>query len=393
LNAETLRGYARLAVEAVSGVTVVVERMHGTIARRPAPIGGQVAERARGISGFVYRSVRGVTGLVGRGIDAALSLPAPGAEDAPVPVIEDAAHSALNGVLGDHLEASGNPLAIRMRLRRDGMPLALTREALREALPAAAPHVVVFVHGLCMNDRQWLRNGHDHGAALALALGCTPVYLHYNTGRGIPRNGVEFSALLEQLVRHWPVRLRTLSIVAHSMGGLVARSACHAAERAGHRWRARLDHLVCLGTPHHGAPLERAGHGVDRALEFSPYSAPLAAIGKSRSAGIRDLRHGRLIDAERASRRAEPDPLPLPRDVFCAAVAATRSKAGGNAMGHALGDGLVPVASALGEHPDPRRSLHFPPARRLLVHGANHFDLLDHADVHAQLHEWLSIRP
>ncbi|MGO4781095.1 esterase/lipase family protein, partial [Lysobacter sp. 2RAB21] len=92
------------------------------------------------------------------------------------------------------------------------------------------------VHGLCMNDLQWNWDGHDHGAALAQDDGWTPVYLHYNSGRHISVSGREFASRLERLLREWPVPVERLAIVCHSMGGLVARSACYAAEQAGHRW-------------------------------------------------------------------------------------------------------------------------------------------------------------
>ena len=121
-----------------------------------------------------------------------------------------------------------------------------------------------------------------------------PVYLHYNSGRHVSENGREFAALLEQLVAGWPVPVDELVIVGHSMGGLVARSACHHAEAQGQAWLASLTKLVCLGTPHHGAPLERGGRWVDVLLGLSPYVAPFARLGKARSAGITDLRFGNL---------------------------------------------------------------------------------------------------
>ena len=80
--------------------------------------------------------------------------------------------AALNGVLGEHLAATDNPLAIAMRLRRDGVALALAKEDLRAAIPAASGRIVVLVHGLAMNDLQWNRQGQDIGAAL---VGCDGV--------------------------------------------------------------------------------------------------------------------------------------------------------------------------------------------------------------------------
>ena len=117
-----------------------------------------------------------------------------------------------------------------------------------------------------MNDLQWKRKGHDHGAALARDLAYTPVYLHYNSGLHISTNGRAFAELLEALVRLWPVPLTELVLIGHSMGGLVARSACHYGALARHEWLRRLDKLVFLGTPHHGAPLERGGNWVDMLL-------------------------------------------------------------------------------------------------------------------------------
>ena len=203
-----------------------------------------------------------------------------------------------NGVLGDYLAQIGNPLAIEMRLRHGGHPLELERQALRLALPEATRKLVVLVHGSCLSDRRWTRQGHDHGAALARDLGFTPVYLHYNSGLHISSNGREFAALLERLVAAWPTPLDELVIVAHSMGGLVARSACHVGETAAHAWRSKLRKLVCLGSPHHGAPLERGGHWVDLFLSASRYSAPLARLGKipcRRDGHALRQRHGRAL--------------------------------------------------------------------------------------------------
>src|SRR5690606_21950304 len=135
----------------------------------------------------------------------------------------------------------------------------------------------------------------------------------------IAANGRELAQRLERLVKYWPGPLQSITIVGHSMGGLLARSAVHEGRRASHRWPALVKHLVFLGTPHHGAPLERAGHGADLLLASSPYSAPLARLGRLRSAGITDLRHGHLRHPD----EGRPDaPLPLPAGVACFGVAA-----------------------------------------------------------------------
>jgi pimeloyl-ACP methyl ester carboxylesterase len=379
-----VRGLARLTVDAVVGVTGIVESMQHTIASLALPLGTAPAGRPGGITGMVYGAVRGTTRAVGQGLDGLLrALPA-----ATTTTRErEAVLAALNGVWGDHLAASDNPLAIPMSLRINGQPY-------RTALQAPSGRLLVLVHGLAMNDLQWTRQGHDHGQVLARALGFTPLYLHYNSGRPVAHNGRDFAAQLEALVARWPVPVRELVIVGHSMGGLVARSAC--AVGGGKRWMKVLSKLVFLGTPHHGAPLERGGRLVDALLELSPYAAPLARLGRTRSAGITDLRYGNVCDADgqqrrdrHAQRRDDRVATPLPRGVHSFVVAATRASGAGTLRDAVVGDGLVPLASALGDHRRPELSLRVPQRRRLVVTSANHWDLLSREDVCAQLLAWM----
>jgi len=387
--ASDLRGVSRLAVDALAGVTDIVEDLHRIIAAR-VPVAGQLSG---GITGLVYSSVRGITRAVGLAIDAALaplerllggSASSPGRE---------AVLAALNGVLGDHLAESGNPLAIPMRLRTNGQALDLERGALAAAFPHAGGRLLVLVHGLCMSDVQWNRDGHDHGAALARDLGYTPLYLHYNSGRHVSTNGREFAGLMDRLLQAWPVRVDELVIVGHSMGGLVARSACHCAKRARQAWLRRLKALIFLGTPHHGAPLERAGHWTDVLLEISPFTAPFARLGKIRSAGVRDLRYGSLLDQDWAGRGKHGDRrafVPLPGRVPCFAIAATRQAQPGVPGRRLPGDGLVPVRSALGQHDDADLSLPIPATRLWVCYGAGHIDLLASGEACERMHLWLA---
>ena len=186
----------------------------------------------------------------------------------------------------------------------------------------------------------------------------TPLYLHYNSGRHVSQNGRELAPLLQRLVAHWPVPVEELVIVGHSMGGLVARSACHHAATEGQAWLRRLTKLVFLGTPHHGAPLERGGRRIDLLLGLSPYVAPFARLGKARSAGITDLRFGNLQDADwvgrdrHAQHSDDRQPTPLPPDADTFVLAATLAERPGRVHSAVIGDGLVPLASALGEHRD-----------------------------------------
>ena len=49
-----------------------------------------------------------------------------------------------------------------------------------------------------------------------------------------------------------------------------------------------------------------------------------------------------------------------------------------------------PVASAFGEHRDPRRRLALPEDHKLLVHGTGHIALLGNAEVQTRLRRWLA---
>jgi len=390
-----VQGVGRLVVDGIVGLTDIVEAMHGTIAGLAPLVGSPRPTRTTGITGLVYRSIRGLSRLVGRPIDAVLGrVPAPLTSPTRVPERE-AIVAALNGILGDHLAAANNPLALPMQLRTNGEPLTLSREGLEEAIPTPSSKLLVLVHGLCMSDLGWSRQGHNHGLALADALGYTPLFLHYNSGRSISTNGREFATLMERLLREWPVPVHEVAILGHSMGGLVARSAAHHARLAPHMWLRRLNSLVFLGTPHHGAPLERAGHWVDVLARVSPYTAPLARLGTIRSAGVTDLRYGMLVDADRDrpptdEAYAPPPPVPLPPDTDCFAIAARIQQDVHRTPSFLLGDGLVPVTSALGRHDNPTLSLPIPPTHQRIFSGITHFDLLSSREVCAQLRHWLT---
>lgn len=375
-----LIGASRLAVEAVAGVTELVEAVHMTVLNKA--IGTPAVKPIAGVTALVYRGVKGVTRLVGGGLDMVLErlqplLAEPGWSG------RDALVSALNGVLGDRLALAGNPFAIPMQIRRGGQPLAAGEVGAR---------IVVLVHGLCMNDLQWAREGEGHGAAIERERGYTAVYLHYNSGRHISENGRQFAAQLQALVDGWPLPVEELVIVGHSMGGLVARSACHYGALAGHGWLGKLSKMAFLGSPHHGAPLERGGNWVHLLTDLSAYSAPFSRLAKVRSSGITDLRHGSLLDEDwREKDRfahggALPAFLPLPDGVQCLAVAGTVGEEEGSVADRLAGDGLVPIASALGEHADPDRCL---AVEKMLVARTNHMQLLSSDEVRGRLLAWL----
>lgn len=397
-NADDLRGASRLAIGATKGITSVVRAMHVNIASGPAVLGRPLEGPVRLFTTPVYAAIEAITHLVGASLDAALAQLAPLLGESTAGPEREAILAALNGVVGDTLAETGNPLAITMRLRQGGQPLDLEAPALRSAIPDAGPKVLVLVHGSSMNDLQFSWRGHDHGAHLSRELGYTPIYVHYNTGLHVSTNGRELAGLLEQAVRAWPVPIEEIAIVAFSMGGLVARSACRVADDAKHSWRTKLKDLLFLGTPHHGAPLERAGHGFHLLLGISDYSAPLARLARIRSAGVTDLRFGNVLDEDWQARdrfaagagdtRAH---VPLPEGVRCYAIAASTSPPEGERR-RLAGDGLVPVDSALGKHRSADRTLRFSPEHVHVVRGIGHLDLLGSLEAYETMRGWLAER-
>ena len=280
IRLQDLQGLARLGFDATIAVTNIVENMHQTIASRAGILGPGQDLPTRGITGLVYRMVRGTTRVAGLGVDHLTNLLNQGLESSSQSSPErEAVIAAMCGVWGDHMAETLNPLAIQMSFRLQGQILNLSRAELLQRIAQPKARLLVLVHGLCMNDLQWQRKGHSHGDALGKALGMTPLYLHYNTGLHVSQNGEMFSQAMQTLIEQWPVPVEELVVIGHSMGGLVARSACHHAEVVGLNWPATLRRLVCLGTPHHGAPLERGGQLIDSLLGKSPYLAPFARLG------------------------------------------------------------------------------------------------------------------
>jgi pimeloyl-ACP methyl ester carboxylesterase len=361
-HADDLRAAGKLAVDATKRVTALVQAMHKEIASGPSLLGKPLAPFAELFTTIMYGSVKVTTEVVGVAVDRLLEELGPILGESTPGSEREAVRAALNAVVGDYLHAVNNPLAIEMRLH----------------VVKPAPQMLVMVHGSGMSDQQWRSQGHDHGAMLADALGCGLAVLHYNSGLHISLNGSLFAAQLNKLAAE------TLHIVAYSMGGLVTRAAI-ANEK-------RLRTLITMGTPHHGAPLERGGTVVHALLGVSRYSAPIATLARIRSAGITDLRFGNVREEDWRDRDRfelgtdQRKPMPLPEGVDCYALAGTRSEAVDAKK--LRSDGLVPVASALGEHERPEMTLAF--KDKAVVPNTSHLGLLHSLPTYEQLKTWLT---
>jgi pimeloyl-ACP methyl ester carboxylesterase len=278
--------------------------------------------------------------------------------------------SALNGVYG-HLFASWRSAF--------ALPMSLQRRARR----IAKRRLVVFVHGLSMNERGWRSRAHERYCDWAHRyLEAGTAYLRYNTGLRISTNG----RLLAELLEREASDVREIILVGHSMGGLVARSALHQGLERKLAWSKRVSRLACVGSPHEGTSIERLGNHANRMLGWSPLTRPFMRLGNLRSDGIRDLRFGHLIEEDWRHRHIDdPSPsatrVPLAPDVDHLHIAAARSRTG---RLDPIGDWLVPVASALASNLHPEHS-----ARRHLIRGIGHLALLGHGGVYERLRTWI----
>lgn len=390
-----LQGITRVIMDTTIGITDLVETMHKRVVHPPLLPSTPIQHLITNIAGITYKNIRWSTKLIGGSLDKALGQLHAVLGETKTTIEKEAIRSALNGVVGDYLEENENPLKITMQFRYLSKAITLNHKSLNAIYPTINGKILLMVHGACMNDLQWMRKEHNHGEALAKHLGKTPIYLHYNSGRHISSNGKLLNDLLENLVLTWPVPIEELVIVSHSMGGLVSRSALHYGIQEQNTWKKYLKKIVFLGTPHHGAPLERTGNYLDVILESIPYAKPFARLGKVRSAGITDLRYGNLIDEDWQDKdrfELQKDPrqhIQLPKFIECYSIAAVIGKATEPISHRIVGDNLVDVKSALGQHKNPSKDLAFKKKNIWVAFESNHLDLLNNPKVYAKIKAWL----
>jgi pimeloyl-ACP methyl ester carboxylesterase len=279
----------------------------------------------------------------------------------------DEGEAALNAVVGDYLDQRGSELAIKMGLYHRGRPL--------DALPAGTSRLCVLVHGMACTETCWSfpeNPDTDYGVLLEHEHGLTPLFVRYNTGLPIRSNGEQLAALLQSVVERSPVPVEELTLIGHSLGGLVIRSACHQA--GDQAWLPLVRRAFYLGSPHLGSPLEKAGHVATSVLHAidDPVVQLLGDLAEIRSAAVKDLRHGDL------SEHGEPVPLDERFDHYLVAGSLPGPWAA------VLGDGVVRVESATG-------AVRTRPAaddQVGLFPGLHHMAILHHLDVY----QWISQR-
>lgn len=160
-------------------------------------------------------------------------------------------------------------------------------------LPAAEPDnpelpPVLFVHGFCCNEGYWAitrRRLHRRGVTRQGGISLEPVFTD------IDDYAAPLHEAVESLCEHYGVG--DVIIVAHSMGGLAARSYLR---RYG---GSRVRQLITVGTPHRGTSLARYGMGTNsRQMEpDSPWLQHLNGNARRQTTAITAIlsRHDELI--------------------------------------------------------------------------------------------------
>jgi len=395
-----LRAAAALAGRGVAATTTLIRDLHRAIARRAFDTTGPQARPARvvhdAISTSVYAAVSAGARATAAATGVALATRAAKDKDKEYQPLTERSKGnvvigALNGAWGDWLDRTGNPLAIPMTARYD------------EQRTPPTDDVAVWLHGLCETDASWRLGAQDHyqdqhsthGQRLYDECGLTPVYVRYNTGLHISANGRKLDDLLADLVESWPTPIKRLTLIGHSMGGLVIRAAAaHGCDRDA-AWVPLTKRVVYLGSPHLGAPLEVGASRATRLLRRLPETKPLGDALASRSVGIKDLRYGDILEADWSAVedldavRAEPtNCAPLLDGAEHFYIGATLAARHDTPVARIVGDALVPFASAAGANKS--RTLGLDVDRGRHLGGLHHFDLLNHPRVYAVLRDWLA---
>jgi pimeloyl-ACP methyl ester carboxylesterase len=418
LRTNRWRGLKALVHDAVDLATDLVEVGHESTARsvravtdviEPIREGARWVDDARRVSTrAVLRTIDAVNRTVERATDVIVDEIAPDdstEHPASIPALPmrsdavgsrawvgDAAIGLLNAAVGDHLNLSDNALDMRMLFRVADHYVAPRRRELERLLPDASPRVALFVHGLGTSEWSWCLNAERYhgdptvtfGTLLEAELDFTPVYLRYNTGRRVADNGRLLARQLQRFIDEYPVEIEDLTIFGHSMGGLVVRSASHYAEEEGLSWPARVRRVFCLGAPHHGAPLAKLSHLVGNVL--GAVDLPATQIGarifEGRSAGIKDMRHGQIVDEDwfvtHPDAATDPGLLRDARHYFLSATVTIDPE---HPAGRLIGDLLVRDPSAEGRD---LREAHFE-IETFRYGGMLHHQLQNHPSLYVEI--------
>ncbi|HBF13054.1 MAG TPA: hypothetical protein DDW49_06670 [Deltaproteobacteria bacterium] len=306
----------------------------------------------------------------------------------------------LNGVLGDILEKGNTPLAMKMKLYVENKPVSMTKKSLSEIKLSNNKKICILAHGSCGSIKGWNFKedpSNNYGSLLKKEKEITPFFLRYNSGLHISTNGKRLSDLLEKLVCHHPEKISELVLVGHSMGGLVFRSACHYGQKEKRKWVKLVTKIFYLGSPHLGTHLEKLGKLTTTVLSQipNPVTKAIVSLGNLRSAGIKDLRHGYLIDEDWQQKNADnlfyrhENRIPLLDTADHYLICGTLSKVADSKMGRFFGDGMVHPASGMGRGLFSSNDIPFLKHHCKIILGISHARLQRSPRVYEQIREWM----
>lgn len=408
MRADEMRDTGVLAGTELSQLADVVHEVHKAAAGRLFGLPGKHAMPIRRLHDGIAAIAYGSTMLGVKYLPPVAGMVAAAFQDPKAASSHDTPRGrfvlgAVNGLRGDYVAENQVALAAHMRMRLHGgqlrrVPANLAADAAQGG--TSTGRLAIFAHGLCETDlcwsfaaeKRWGERRTTYGSMLLADDGWTPIYLNFSTGVHISANGLELADQLEELVQLWPVPVTEIAIIGHSLGGLVGRSAAHQGQALEHRWVPKLRHIVGLGTPHLGAPLERFANWGTHRLAQLPETRPIAAWLNKRSVGIKDLRYGAMIeddwlgfDVDELLQDRCTTATFLPGVAYSVASATiSREPEGLFAM-----DLLVQHSSAHGV--GKLRSIPFEQDRTFHLGGRkHHFDLLADPLVYEKLREWLA---
>jgi pimeloyl-ACP methyl ester carboxylesterase len=405
MRADEMRDGGALLGTALGEFTELARDVHKALATRIFGLFGPAARPAQVLHDAISATAYAGSRLAARAVPSAVGAVAAETAPASIEAYGDTPRghftlSALNGFWGDRIAAERVALAPVMSLRTHDGRLRRMPGNVAHDEPAPTGKLVIFLHGLCESDRYWWYGAErawgdpniTYGSQLRAERGWTPLYMHYNTGLHISENGRLLAGYLETLVDRWPVPVTEIALVGHSMGGLVVRAAAHLAADRDLVWVDALRHIVGFGAPHLGAPLERWVNARTHAMARLPETRPIATWLNRRSVGIKDLRHGSVLEADWTG--FDPDDptdnvgaATLLPGVAYSMVSATLGQRPDGRFAHDL---LVEHISAHGTgRPNAVRRIEFETDRLFHVGRRTHFHLLNDAAVYTQLRSWL----
>ena len=266
----------------------------------------------------------------------------------------------INGLHGDEMEKKGHPALVKMSVRfksRD-IPPGKIKDFID--LKKHGGKLILFLHGLMNDETIWQSEKKDTlkrlGTFIESQNKANVLYIRYNTGRHISENGRNLSCLLELIEDLYENDIVEINIIAHSMGGLVTRSAGHYATVLNHNWIKKLKKVFLIGVPNDGSYLARTAYMAQyflRKLDPTKHDE-YARLFDIRSNGIKDLSFGFMVDEdwmdplfEKQKSRKATKIYPLTGVDYYLIAATVADQNQKNKFFTFFGDGLVEKESAL----------------------------------------------